>query len=202
VNSSNSGQQQADLAAAANALRPECSAFFTRLAEGTGGQVRNLWDQEALLAELKQKPITVPMSPITDDDISVARKKAAAAPVIAVLPPTVFGRPQFESGTEGAICATVAQRHLSNLGFTVRGPASIESEYEAAVTSGANPTIVQLANQISADFVLSGSVTTDNANTETQLTLNLYGRKSNKDLGIEVAKWTAKESLSVPDRMP
>lgn len=198
---SGTNTQRPELAAASNALQPECSAFFARLAEGTGGKYCNLWDQESLLAELKQKPISVPMAAITEEDVVAARKKFGAAPVIAVLPPAVSGRPQFESGSDSAICATTAQRYLSNLGFSVRGPASLEAEYQSAAASGTTQAIGQLATQIAADFVLSGSVTMDAAKAETQVTLTMYSRKSNKDLATTTATWTSKDGLAAPDRV-
>jgi hypothetical protein len=202
VNSSIDPQKEPAMATASIALRPECSMFFARLAEGTGGQVRNLWDQESLLAELKQKPLAVPMPTITEEDIAAVRRKLDVSPVIAVLPPAGSEGTLFAKGSEGTIFAMAAQRYLTNLGYAVRSPGSLEAEYQDAAASGASEreTIAKLANQVSADFVLSGAVTTDTEQGETQLTFKLYGRKSNKELGTESTRWATKSSVSVSDK--
>lgn len=201
VNSSVDPRQQPDLAATSSSLRPECSAFFTRLAEGTGGHVRNLWDQEALLAELKQKPMAVAMTPISEQEIAEARARQQVPPVIAVLPPAFEGKPQFEKGTEGAVTGTAAQRYFANQGFVVRGPAGLEADYQAAAATATNSagTVRELARLISADFVLSGVMTTDATKAQTQLTVTLYGRKANKDLGSEAVQWSTQEPAAAPD---
>jgi hypothetical protein len=186
-----------------DALRPECAAFMARLAEATGGKARNLWDRDAVLAELRQKPITVAMETISDEEIAKARKGLHVAASIAVLPPAVDGKPQFAAASEAALAATVSQRTLASLGLAVRGPASLEVAYQAAAKSAPGPdeAALRLAEQLGVDYVLSGALKTEANPSVTKITLALIRRGSKDPVATRTFSWSEKNSSSAPEQV-
>lgn len=202
VNSGTTSAIADKIKATSTDLRPEFSQFMTRLADATGGKTRNLWDREALLSEIKQKPITIPMESISDAEIAAARKNLDVPASIAVLPPALNGMPQFAAGSEAALAATAAQHALANLGFAVRGPATLEALYQAASSSGVeqDKAIQRLVEKLGVEYVFSGAIQPDAAG-DGKFTFALSRWDANSRTPIQLASWSEKSPSAAPEQV-